>query len=91
MAQREWPHELDDLIDRARFGPGEDFWASAERALHGRSPDETTRYLAVLGLTELVTQVHRIDRDSTALCAGDELSRALLRSKGLEVDERHDE
>jgi len=78
MAQRAWPHELDGLIDRARFGPGEDFWASAERTLQDRSPDQATRYLAILGLAELVTQVHRVDRDSTALCAGDELARALF-------------
>ena len=48
------------------------------------------QFLAVLGLVELVTQVHRIDRDESAPCAGDELTNNFLRSRGFEIEEDAD-
>lgn len=85
MDDREWPAQLDDLVDRARKGPGDDWWSSAEAVLR-TAPEEAMRELAVIGLVELVTQVHKVDRDRHEPCAGDELRRSLLRAAGFDDD-----
>ena len=82
---RDWPEHLDDLIMRARFGNGEDWWTSAEAVLRTES-EKTIRELAVIGLVELVTQVHKIERDVEGPCAGTTLRRGLLRASGFNDD-----
>lgn len=55
-----------------------------------RTAPETIEYLATLGLAELVTQVHRVDRDRHALCMSDGLAIALLKSRGFDVEAEED-
>lgn len=73
-----------------RFSPGDDdWWESAEAVLSVGQSDRAIHFLAVLGLVELVTQVHRMERDRFAACAGDELAKSLMRSLGYPVDDDH--
>ena len=67
------------------MGPGDDWWSSAEAAI-GSAPEEAMRELAVIGLVELVTQVHKVERDRHEPCAGDELRRNMLRAQGFDDD-----
>ncbi len=74
MAPLNWPDSIDDVVKRARFSPGDhvDWWESSEKVADGL-PDEQLRYLATVGLAELVTQTHRIERDPSESCIGDQL------------------
>lgn len=69
-----WPEAIDDVVLRARFYPGDevDWWQASEKIIEDL-PDDQLRYLATVGLAELVTQTHRIDRDRQYLCIGDRL------------------
>lgn len=92
MSQPEWPDWLDDLVRRVRFSPGDaDWWDAAEAALAEQQSDRTIHFLAVLGLVELVTQVHRMERTRFASCAGDELAKSLMRSLGYPTDDDQDD
>jgi hypothetical protein len=91
MGVPEWPAWLDDLVRAVRFSQGnDDWWESAGAALRQPQSDKAIQFLAVLGLVELVTQVHRMERDKTALCAGDELTNGFFRSRGFEIPEAGD-
>jgi len=73
MAALHWPESIDDVVKRVRFSPGDDdWWESSEKVVEGL-PDDQLRYLATVGLAELVTQTHRIERDRSDLCIGDQL------------------
>ena len=82
-----WSDEADELAQRARFDQSSPSWrASADRLV--RMADQETLYeLAAIGLTELVTQIHRLDRDKEATCYGDELAaRRLAEWAGAEFE-----
>lgn len=85
MATPTWPEHLDDLVKRARLGGGDDWWSAAEAVLR-TEPEATLRELAVIGLVELVTQVHKVERDRREPCAGTVLRRAMLRASGFDDD-----
>ena len=88
MSHAEWPDWLDDLVERVRFSPGdEDWWESPEAVLGEGQSDRTMHFLAVLGLAELVIQVHRMERTRLASCAGDELAESRMRSFGYPVND----
>jgi hypothetical protein len=71
MGELAWPESIDPVVQSARFGPEESFWDGAEAAVARGLPDEALRYLATVGLAELVTQTHRMERNAQALCIGD--------------------
>lgn len=75
MTTKEWPEWIDDAVERARFGPGDDFWTSADVVVNTLGED-SVRYLAVLGLAELAAWSHKIDRDRQYPCAGREIAFA---------------
>lgn len=76
MTALEWPESIDDVVRRARFSPGDDHWWATSERIVADLPDDQLRYLATVGLAELVTQEHRIDRDRASLCIGDQLAIA---------------
>lgn len=77
MTRPHWPAAIDPVVERARFLPGpEDFWESAEKVVASGLPDDTMQYLATVGLAELVTWVHKIDRDASKPCAGELVARS---------------
>jgi hypothetical protein len=75
MEQRLWPESLRDDIDRARFMQGTDDWFESAKAVVQSLPEEKRDHLAALGLAELVTWVHNIDRDSAEPCMGELAAR----------------
>lgn len=73
MTQPTWIADVDDLVAEVRRNP-EGSWRGAEIALARTVPAATVEYLAVVGLAELATQTHRLDRDATVPCIGSVLA-----------------
>lgn len=72
MGESRWHESIDGVVRRARFGPGanDDFWESAHIVVDGGLPDDELRYLATVGLAELASQEHIVDRDRHEPCMG---------------------
>lgn len=75
MERRIWPESLDNAIQRARFMQGTDDWFESAQAVVRSLPEDERDHLAALGLAELVTWVHKIDRDSAEPCIGEQATR----------------
>lgn len=87
MDYRIWPESLTDDIQRARFMEGSEDWFESAQAVVRSLPEAKRDHLAALGLAELVTRVHRIDRDSDAPCMGELAARERHPDRFPETDE----
>lgn len=70
-----WTDDLDDCVERARLVDGPWDWFAAAQAGVGSMPATKRDHLAALGLAELVSWSHKIDREATAPCAGEQAAR----------------
>ena len=76
MAEPRWRESIDDVVERARFSDrrGEsDWWESAREVVKGGLSQEDLTFLATVGLAELASQSHRVDRDESEPCMGHRL------------------
>ncbi|MFV2063475.1 MAG: hypothetical protein ACC726_08165 [Chloroflexota bacterium] len=69
MGEPHWPEWTDELVEMTRFSD-KSWWDAAHDEIVGGLPSEEMEYLATLGLMELVTWSHRIDREPGYPCAG---------------------
>jgi hypothetical protein len=91
MPAERWPQSIDDVVERTRFSAGDDdWWESAEKVIAGGIPADQMRYLAHVGLVELVTQSHRVGRNGKYPCAGLQIVYATwpnLKPAGIDDEE----
>jgi hypothetical protein len=70
MTEQKWPEWIDDLVSQVRLGSEATFWETADRLVTEGLPAQSGRYLAVVGLAELASWSHKIDRDGAEPCVG---------------------
>lgn len=69
-----WSDSVGELAQEARFDQSSHSWREAADKLVRAADPDTARELAAIGLTEVVSQIHRLERDPRAPCHGDELA-----------------
>ena len=72
-----WSSKVGELAQQARFDRSSS-WREAADRLVATTDEETVRELAAIGLAEVVSQIHRLDRDKNAPCYGDDLAATQL-------------